>query len=337
MSLALQSSLTNLLEDEMVALTLQLDEINIREESAKGKHRADDVPDLELAYSSYSTDIKARLAFLKDSRLAHSMATAVNRDARAIALAIESEEQARQDRHYATRLSNQQPNIDIDSNVSKASHENFAQQIIATVSIWEKDEDHIIESEAGPSMAYAERQSRALDQLAEEHQCEVCFTNFRAANLVSLPCGMRYCKQDLQGLFVRATTDETLYPPRCCGESIPLQLIQPELSVDELQAFREAEVEFTTTNRTYCSNVRCGKFVPPVDITDGRAACKSCDMDTCTLCKHEYHLGGDCPDDPSILETLALADEQGWQRCYSCRAMVELEYGCNHMTYDVQR
>jgi hypothetical protein len=29
---------------------------------------------------------------------------------------------------------------------------------------------------------------------------------------------------------------------------------------------------------------------------------------------------------------LALAEREGWKRCPGCRTMVELQYGCNHMT-----
>ncbi|CAK96785.1 uncharacterized protein An08g11650, partial [Aspergillus niger] len=31
---------------------------------------------------------------------------------------------------------------------------------------------------------------------------------------------------------------------------------------------------------------------------------------------------------------VATAQENGWQRCFSCWRMVELDHGCNHMTFD---
>jgi hypothetical protein len=30
---------------------------------------------------------------------------------------------------------------------------------------------------------------------------------------------------------------------------------------------------------------------------------------------------------------LEAAKKAGWQRCYSCRTMIELKEGCNHMTW----
>lgn len=47
--------------------------------------------------------------------------------------------------------------------------------------------------------------------------------------------------------------------------------------------------------------------------------------------KNEYHRN-DCPSDPALQATLSLATNQGWQRCYKCKAMVELDLGCYHMT-----
>ena len=34
---------------------------------------------------------------------------------------------------------------------------------------------------------------------------------------------------------------------------------------------------------------------------------------------------------PKVVEEMA--KEKGWQRCYNCKAMVELKEGCYHMTW----
>jgi hypothetical protein len=122
---------------------------------------------------------------------------------------------------------------------------------------------------------------------------------------------------------------------RCCREDIPLKLIRQELSDEELRKFREAEIEFNTADRTYCSNVRCGKFIPLTNISSGGAICGRCGSTTCTMCSSPYHEDEECPADPTLQANLSLAHAQGWQRCYSCRAMVEPDHGCNYMTYDI--
>lgn len=40
---------------------------------------------------------------------------------------------------------------------------------------------------------------------------------------------------------------------------------------------------------------------------------------------------GDCLNDPATQQLLAVAQENGWQRCYSYWRMGELEIGCNHI------
>ncbi|KAL2835275.1 hypothetical protein BDW59DRAFT_168514 [Aspergillus cavernicola] len=135
-----------------------------------------------------------------------------------------------------------------------------------------------------------------------------------------------------RSLFLWATTDESLFPPKCCGELIPLAFVQDELSEHELDQFKSAGVEFSTMDRTYCSNTGCGRFISLPNITADRATCFHCGSYTCLMCKNAYHDNDDCPADSALEATLTLATSQGWQRCFACRALVELNTGCYHMT-----
>ncbi|KAG9701962.1 hypothetical protein KCU69_g6993, partial [Aureobasidium melanogenum] len=60
--------------------------------------------------------------------------------------------------------------------------------------------------------------------------------------------------------------------------------------------------------------------------------CPRCKTKVCTLCNNKLHTTGECPKDPETKRLVDLAREKGWQRCYNCKAMVELKEGCNHMT-----
>ena len=157
-------------------------------------------------------------------------------------------------------------------------------------------------------------------------------------------CEHVYCADCLKTLFTNATKDETLFPPRCCRQEFDIALVETYLSVEELNAFHEAAVEFTTENRVYCSRQRCGKFVPPSQYKYGDvihlrgqhiygdiARCGNCKMRTCIYCKQRSH-SGECTEDPAFKETLALAQAEGWQRCNRCSSLVELTIGCYHMT-----
>jgi hypothetical protein len=105
------------------------------------------------------------------------------------------------------------------------------------------------------------------------------------------------------------------------------------MTPEELIEFREAQVELTTSNRTYCSNVECAAFIPPSQISEGyRAQCARCGNQTCGHCKGALH-DGECEEDSALQATLRLAEEMEWRRCHSCRSLVELNQGCHHMTY----
>lgn len=158
---------------------------------------------------------------------------------------------------------------------------------------------------------------------------------YGANEIIEAPCKDLYCVNCLKDLFIRATADESLFPPRCCRQEIPFDLVGNLLSEEEIRVFDNAAVEFNTHDRTYCSNQSCGKFILPERINNetSRAECHSCDTDTCSLCKHAFH-GGDCTTDNALESVLNLAKGEGWQRCPDCKTMVELTYGCYHITYE---
>ncbi|KAF2650995.1 putative ariadne RING finger, partial [Lophiostoma macrostomum CBS 122681] len=192
-------------------------------------------------------------------------------------------------------------------------------------------EDSDAEGSAGPSTSYAQRQSLAFDRLSQQFECAVCLEMFYATSIVVLPCRDRYCVGCLKQLFLRATRDEGAFPPRCCSQAIPIDSIKIELSEAELKAFHKAKVGYTSQDRTYCSEPRCGSFIPSSSIHAAKATCPDCRNQTYTMCKTKFHENGDCPADKDLHNTLELADEKGWQRCRSCRQMVELVTGCYHM------
>ena len=307
------------LDDEITALALQLEEINYNDEKQKGKYPADNPPDIELAFSTFQAEILAHIGFLSDLKLARSIAHAVDTDGQVIADITRGEAQAQQDRRLAFQISGDDPQLEAPSPYTEVDF-----NISTNIST---QEDNI-----GPSMTYAERQGEALEKISlTESQCCVCCNHFRSYEIIRLQCEDLYCTDCLKGLFMRATKDQTLFPPRCCRQQIPLLLIAAELSADELDVFNSAEIEFSTKDRTYCCNVDCGRFIPPSQIRADRAECDRCSSATCAMCKNAFHRD-DCAADPSLQATLALATSQGWQRCFTCGALIELNVGCYHMT-----
>ncbi|KAF2812467.1 uncharacterized protein BDZ99DRAFT_439618 [Mytilinidion resinicola] len=304
------------LDDEIMALALQLEEIDIHSKGQKGKHKACSPPDIDVAFSAFQAELQQAIGLLEDLKCAHSIALAVDTDSQLIREIAQEEAQGERDRRLALQLSGQNPDLALDA---PPPYEEGSQ-----------------EDDAGPSMTYAERQRTVLEKLPLRSrdkwlQCIACIDKFPPHEIVHAPCGTIYCTDCMKTLFMKSAKDQSLYPPSCHRQEIPLTLIAWKMSSEELAQFNTAAIEFSTLDRTYCSNLPCGKFISPDHIVAGRATCEHCGEETCAYCKHGSHTG-DCPEDRELQATLELAEGMRWRRCYNCRNMLELRSGCYHMT-----
>lgn len=324
-------------DDEIAALTLQLEEIVDREETKKAKYTEKNIPDLEIAYASYLAEIKDHLQFLEDVKLARSIANAVDSDAQAIAELSQAEAQDEQDRQVAVQMNDLDPNVEAPPPYTEADQTSMEDEVIRRLATLLSSSGDFEDEEtgvAGPSEPYERRQANALENLAREaFQCTACTDNFRWADITQLQCGHDYCGSCLKQFIMRGVIehDLALIPPRCCGQPLSDAMITKTLDVGEVEDFRNAVLERNASDKTYCSNQDCGKFIAPAQIVAGKATCLRCESNTCTSCKNSFH-EDDCAADPALQATLGLGIENGWQRCSSCHALVAIEWGCNHMT-----
>ncbi|KAF2703138.1 hypothetical protein K504DRAFT_444366 [Pleomassaria siparia CBS 279.74] len=330
------------LDDEIFALALQLEELEVHSQSGKGKHAINNPPDIDVAFASFQAELEDYKVFLTDHRLAESMGNAVHTDGALITNIMSQDVQFHEDRNTAIQLSNNDPDIEDPPRSIRQELGSGIQDWLSTVSgtlaatsiVDFSDDDGDNETKAGPSMSYAERQVDLLGKLSTRFQCTACMDRFPIARMITAKCSHRYCDKCMKELFMRSTKDEGLYPPRCCKQPIPLQIVAEFLSGDELSAFQLASIEFATVDKVYCSNKLCRTFIPPDHISVGldRATCRKCGHHTCSLCNNTYHTGTDCPDDAALRETRELAKSMEWQTCYRCNRVVDLRSGCNHIT-----
>jgi hypothetical protein len=184
---------------------------------------------------------------------------------------------------------------------------------------------------AGPSTHHPLRQKAVFEDLYQlKVECGACKESVHPRLTVRLVCSDVYCKPCLKSHCLRATKDETLFPPKCHRQPIDISIIEADFSVEELTAYRNAELEFTSDDRVYCANAGCAKFIPMSRRTPDYASCEVCSAGTCMHCKALAH-DGDCPADEARQSFITLADKQGWKPCFGCGAMVFRYEGCDNM------
>ncbi|KAJ6262944.1 hypothetical protein Dda_1502 [Drechslerella dactyloides] len=170
-------------------------------------------------------------------------------------------------------------------------------------------------------------------------ECITCLSDdIPETEAAQLECGHAFCNDCLVRLFDLSLTDPAHMPPRCCQptQHIPLRHVDKLLSTKTKILWNKKYQEYTTTNRRYCPATDCGEWIRPKDFTTVEGieigTCPRCKLKICGLCGLKEHGTEECPKDEFLNQVRELGKELGWQRCYSCRAMVELERGCNHMT-----
>lgn len=173
---------------------------------------------------------------------------------------------------------------------------------------------------------------RSANLISTTRYCEACCNVKSTEDVGRAPCGHEYCRDCLRNLVETAITDESFFPPRCCHQPIPFEAIHKLLTFELAQAFINKKAEFDTQNRTYCSVQTCSAFIGSGNIADNVGTCQECNSTTCILCKAAAHDRGECPNDPTLQQVLDMVKKNGWQRCNSCSSVVELHYGCNHIT-----
>lgn len=339
------------MDDENAALIFRLlredGEEAILSVTGKGKRPVGTETDAQVAFNLYLEEIEKAQRFASDRRMTRSIQQAIRMDGHSISLSQVEEQIAEHDHGMSVAISNgnttsPSPEAIFTGQVGTADDDELIEKLLYIyvdgINDFESDDnsedsDDIDESydatDQPESSTWAA--SRNMKKTRQKRLCVACGDRKHFAQLARAPCGDEYCRECFSRLFRDAMVDESLFPPRCCRQPIPLERNRLFLSTDLVQQFRKKAVEFSTPNRTYCHHPKCAVFIPSKDSTSSTASCDECGRRTCTTCKSASHVG-DCPNDEPLQEVIQLAREHSWQRCQNCWGMVELDTGCNHMT-----
>lgn len=328
-----------------LVLQLQMEDMELLNQSSKGKGREDEVSDAQVAMELYRQDLEGNSAVISDRIMSKSIAHAIETDGQLLSGEFEREDARARGLFAADSGKVTQVPKEVIGEAQIMSDEVLEQlaakdlngtiksSILASESRTREQSEFIDEPE---SSAWAATRKRLTpnendQQAIPNRACVSCGDEFQSFHLASVPCGHEYCKTCLHELFRLAMGDESLFPPRCCRQHITLGAVRMWLDKDLVEAFDMKKIEFDTPNRTYCSKKECSQFIRTDKIANDIATCSSCATRTCTMCKGAAH-GGDCPNDTALQQVLEMAEANQWKRCNSCSAVVELVTGCNHIT-----
>lgn len=302
-------------------------EAAFKQEAGKSKDH-----DVEASASLFRHNLEEIRTSFSDRRMARSIANAVIEDGSRVSAHTREEQMARRDREMARQLQTgrqpqtsagaQEPTQVDDATLSRMAGLFVSESVGRALMPIEM----LVQETTKPSGGKGHR--------PKLHQCSACGDKKSYFEVIKAPCGEDYCKDCLSQLFEESYTDESLFPPRCCRQIIPVNSpgIELFLSKELREQYEPRRVEVETKDRTYCCEPKCSTFIPPNDIQNKIAACPKCKVQTCSNCKRTAH-SGICADNTEDQKTLELALEQGWQKCSSCMRIVELKQGCNHITW----
>ena len=291
----------------------------------KGKHKEGDLPsDFELAAQLHEKELESLEVFASDRTMCQSVMTAVVQDGAAIQSHEEMEQQAREDRQQALGQPRSTPTLTKEDDTEHEIGDEILRKL-QNLYVFDEKYDNLGESsEKGGKKS-------TKDRNVETAECAVCGEGISPYDMVECPCSHKYCTTCVIRLVEAAIGDESLFPPRCCTRPLPLLLLRCVIPTELFQNYQQKEIEYSTTDRTYCSVATCSEFIPPKLIEGDVAVCHECKKETCVFCKKLAH-AGDCAKDQATADLLILAEKSGWQRCSECRRMVELHVGCNHIS-----
>ena len=307
----------------LIASLLQSDLAELRQQHAHDP-QATAASDEDDAFALYEQELAGLVQAEQDDQVARSLAAAAVTDGPLLQALAREEEAARQDRALALQLS-----TDIDED---------GDDELMPQDYYDRAGEAVAPPQGLDPTPVASTSNSSSSPIQQRSECVACTDTFLSSDLIRAPCkhGHPYCGGCLHDLFVAATKDESLFPPRCETVQIPLDLVKPHLSPQELFEYQRSAIEFRTPNRLYCSTTTCSAFLGSASGTRTAIECRTCRRSTCAACKTPWHgLFGPCGVSPEDEAVQALERDFEYKQCPSCKRVVELESGCHHMCVDV--
>ncbi len=80
-----------------------------------------------------------------------------------------------------------------------------------------------------------------------------------------------------------------------------------------------------------CAEPGCLVGISTQNIVGDKGHCLACKRNTCNKCRMVWHEDEECVADEERTLIMGMAKKEGWQSCFRCENLVELNTGCYHM------
>ncbi|KAH9911610.1 uncharacterized protein B0H18DRAFT_347537 [Fomitopsis serialis] len=308
----------------------------------KGKRSAQaPKSDEELAFELFAEEAHSLLSLTQDMTFAQSLDDALRADHDILQEVLQEDEVARSDREYASALQEGRTPATTSASSFTQAAASYKPSLTnntasLTVSLGKNSVDTrsssmttLTPATASSSRTQFQSVYKAYSDKRKKEMCVFCRENI-GGHQIQAPCGHFWDADCLADLFRASTTDESLFPPRCCQQPFVLKEVERHLMPELLASFNAISLEFRTADRVYCHRPTCSAFIGPATESSSAQDCPKCLAQTCGHCKERAHSGSPCITDDAPI--LALAEQNGWARCPGCKHIVELAMGCYHMT-----
>lgn len=187
--------------------------------------------------------------------------------------------------------------------------------------------------------------------------CTICFEDTDVSEMFSIDeCLHRYCFSCMRKHVEAKLHDGAAIkcPHDGCNFELAIdscgKFLEPNLVSIMSQRMKEASVP--VVERVYCPDPRCSTLMSKGEVLEysrtsfigaehsGARKCIKCHRFFCIHCRVPWHYNMSCTDyrtcnpnyAPEDVKLKSLANQKLWRQCTNCKHMVELAYGCYHIT-----
>lgn len=172
----------------------------------------------------------------------------------------------------------------------------------------------------------------------ETEECKICGSELNTENIVALGrCDHVFCQDCFKDYLVVLLSERKIHEVTCPAFNCPVILTDDELRLyfastdyEKYQRFlKEIELE-KNPNLRWCPQISCSGYDYGA-MDKRRLTCNQCGFSYCFYCLETWHQAGKCKaEGERKLDRWAKSHNAKF--CPYCRARIEKQLGCNHMT-----